>query len=230
MYFVRDYDGPQLYQGGVDPDVLILGQDPTVDRHTRFATVLGLEASGVSPDRESKNLQEYLRNKILANLGIDESRILVANLVNLYYCDVPNRRIAKLYKDLILYTADRAGIAVQEYPDQTNGAILHALNFECRTRQDFERLVNRSSVSHTITLGEPVFQVLRERYRFNLPAKIRDVLSSLTDRPPVVQILDKQVSLLPLPHIFNDRNPKWAFYGRFLNDGLPRLSKWYLRR
>ena len=227
MYFIRDYSGPELYQGSSDPDVLVLGQDPTIDRKTRFAKALGLGPSEASSGRGSPRLKDYLFNKVLTPLGIDNSRIIAANLVNLYYYDVPNRKITPMYRELITATAKDKGIAVEEYPDQTNGAILHALNFELVTRRDFEGLINTPSIKHLITLGEPVFQVLRERYRLDLQPKIRAVLESLNDRPPLVVIGGRQVSLLPLPHIFREKNERWQFYSRFLNEDLARLSSWY---
>ncbi len=227
MYFIRDYDGPKPYQIGSNPDVLILGQDPTIDTHTRFEMVLGLGTSTPSTDKESINLQNYIFGEILSPLDIDKSRIIATNLVNLYYYDVPNRKIAKAYERLILETAEREGIDIGQYPDKTNGAILHALNFKARTQSDFERLLNLESIDHLITLGEPVYQVLRERYRLELPVKIRAVLEKLDGEPKVVGIYGKRVSLLPLPHIFNKNNPRWKFYRQFLQEKIPLLAAWY---
>lgn len=156
MYFIRDYNGPELYQPGDNPDVMILGQDPTIDRTTRFSTALGLGTSKSSPGRESPRLKNYLLNKVLIPLSINKPRIMVTNLVNLYYCDVPNSKIAPIYHELIIAIAKEKGIAIEEYPDQTNGAILHALNFELVTRRDFEGLLNTPSIKHLITLGEPL--------------------------------------------------------------------------
>jgi len=227
MYFIRDYDGPELYQPGENPDAIILGQDPTIDRSTRFSTALGLGASKFSSGRESTRLKNYVFNKILAPLGIDKSRILATNLVNYYYYDVPNKKIAKLYKELIIATAKKNGIDVEQYPDKANGAILHALNFKTRTYREFERFLKYPSIRHLITLGEPVFQVLRERYKLDLQPKIKDVLGSIDDRPPLVYIAGKQASLLPLPHIFREKDEKWQFYSKFLCKDLPRLSTSY---
>ena len=124
--------------------------------------VLGLGASSSSTDRVSINLQNYIFSDILSPLDIDRSRIIATNLVNLYYYDVPNSIVAKAYPRLIRETAKREGIDVRQYPDRPNGAILHALNFKARTQDDFENLLNSRSIAHLITLGEPVFQVLRE--------------------------------------------------------------------
>lgn len=228
MYFIRDYNGPELYQPSNNPDVMILGQDPTIDRKTRFAKALGLGPSESSSGRESPRLRNYLFDKILTPLSIDNSRIIATNLVNLYYYDVPNSKIAPIYHELIIATAKEKGIAIEEYPDQTNGAILHALNFELMTRQDFEGLLHTLAIKHLISLGEPVFQVLRERYKLNLHPKIKAVLESLNDRPPLVHIGGKQVSLLPLPHIFRENDERWQFYRRFLSEDLTRLSSWYV--
>jgi len=227
MYFIRDYEGPKAYQIGRDPDVLVLGQDPTTDPHTRFGTVLGLGSLTSSSLRESIKLQNYIFGDILGPLGIDRSRIIAANLVNLYYHDVPNRKIAKPYERLILEIAEREGIDISQYPDKTNGAILHALNFKARTQGDFEKLIGPKSVNHLITLGEPVFQVIRERYRLNLPVRIQAVLENLGTEPHVVRICDKTVSILPLPHIFRRNNPTWKFYTKFLQERLPHLAAWY---
>lgn len=229
MYFIRDYDGPEPYQPGTNPDVLILGQDPTVDKYRRFATALGFQKLQTSHDEESRNLQNYIRNRILKPLGINEVRILATNLVNLYYYDIPNKKIAKTYQNLIVRTAKKEGIDVEQYTDKTNGAILHALNFKARTQQDFEKQLNRPSIRHLITLGEPVFQVLRERYNLDLPIKIKDVLKSVTYKPPIAHIDSKEVTLLPLPHIFNENNPRWKFYKQFLIEDLPSFSTWYNR-
>jgi hypothetical protein len=227
MYFIRDYNGPELYQPGDNPDVMVLGQDPTIDQTTRFSIALGLGTSKSSPGRESPRLKNYLFNKILSPLGIDSSRIMATNLVNAYYFDVPNSKIAPRYRIIIITAAKENGIDIEKYPDTTNGAILHALNFELGTRRNFEELLNLSSIKHLITLGEPVFQVLRERYRLDLPSKIKPVLESINERPPIVHIGGKQVSILPLPHIFIESNQKWQFYNNFLRKGLIRLSKWY---
>ena len=227
MYFIRDYDGPEPYQIGSNPDVLILGQDPTIDTHTRFRFALGLGASTSSTSKESTNLQDYVFGEILSPLGIDRSRIIATNLVNLYYYDVPNRKIAKAYQRLILEIAERESIDISQYPDRTNGAILHALNFKAKTQGDFERLLSLQSIDHLITLGEPVFQVLRERYGLELPTKIKAVLENLGREPNLVRICGKRVSLLPLPHIFNRNNARWKFYVRFLQEKLPHLATWY---
>jgi len=227
MYFIRDYDGPRPYQIGSNPDVLILGQDPTIDTHTRFDIVLGLGLSTASTGKESINLQNYIFDDILSPLGIDRSRIIATNLVNLYYYDVPNREIAKAYRRLILETAEREGIDINQYPDRTNGAILHALNFKAKTQGDFERLLSLQSINHMITLGEPVFQVIRERYRLELPMKIQAVLEDVGGEPKAVDICGKRISLLPLPHVFNKNDTKWKFYVRFLQEKLPALATWY---
>ncbi len=140
---------------------------------------------------------------------------------------MPNRKIAKTYRRLILETADRESIDITQYPDRTNGAILHALNFKAKTQGDFERLLNLWPIDHLITLGEPVFQVLRERYRLELPIKIQAVLENLGGEPKVVGIGSKRVILLPLPHVFNKNNAKWKFYVRFLQEKLPHLATCY---
>ena len=205
---------------------MILGQDPTVDTTRRFATVLGLGKAEASSETESKSLQRYIMERILEPLTINNLRIIAVNLVNAYYSDVPNKIIAKTYKDLILENATNKGINVKKYPDKTNGAILHALNFECQTRQDFESLLNLYPIRHIITLGEPVFQVIRERYDLDLNAKIRDILEAVDGNPPLISINNKKVSLLPLPHISSANR---EFYKQFLERDLKLLSSWYKR-
>lgn len=226
MYFIRDYYGPAVYKPSSNPDVMILGQDPTVDTTRRFSTVLGLENADASNETESKSLQRYIRKRILEPLNINNLRIIAVNLVNAYYYDVPNKIIAKTYKDLILENAKNKGINTKKYPDKTNGAILHALNFECQTRKDFERLINLYPIRHIITLGEPVFQVIRERYDLNLEAKISDILKAIDSEPPIIPINNKEVSLLPLPHISSANR---EFYKQFLKRDLIQLSPWYER-
>lgn len=229
MYFIRDYDGPKPYQPGPTPDVLILGQDPTVDRYRRFDTVLGLKKSDNYGDTESRPLQKYIKHRILLPLGIDESRIIATNLINAYYHDVPNKKIAKYYEDQIIRAAKKIGINVDMYPDRANGAILHALNFECAARKELELTLKCFSIKHIITLGEPVYQVLRERYGLDLAPKIKDILRSIARKPPLVLIWQKKLSLLPLPHIFNENNPKWKFYKDFLDKHLPLMAELYER-
>ena len=228
MYFIQDYNGPKLYRPSANPDVIILGQDPTVDTKKRFETVLGFAKQPDSLEAESKYLQDYIRDRILNPLGIQENRIIAANLINAYYHDVPNRRIAKTYQDLILDTAREKDININEYPDKVNGAILHALNFESGFRKQFEDVLNIASVCHIITLGEPVYQVLRERYGFlELGNKIKVILADERNLPREVVLNNKKVSLLPLPHIFNKNNRQWKFYDDFLTDKLGRLSEYY---
>lgn len=229
MYFIRDYDGPKPFKGSSNPDVLLLGQDPTVDQNIRFSVVLGLKPSKSPCERESFLLQNYVFNKILRPLGIDRARIIATNLVNAYYYNVPNIRIAKQYRDLIVSTAKKAGISTTKFPSHTNGAILHALNFHVRTKRDFEKLLESQTLCHIITLGEPVFQVLRESYNLDLDSKIKDVLKKLLEKghPPTVCMCNKRISLLPLPHIFNESNPKWQFYTRIISGDLKRLKSFY---
>jgi len=228
MYFIRDYDGPKPFQPGSDPDLLILGQDPTVNRDRRFSVALGFEGGPDSLDSESRNLQRYIRDRILAPLGVDEKRIIATNLINAYYSDVPNKKIAKDYQALITATAQSKGVDIGEYPDKANGALLHAINFECGYRVEFEKVLSIRSIRHIITLGEPVFQVLRERYGLTgFAPKIRTILTQASNEPPRAVLAGRAVSLLPLPHIFNVNNRRWKFYDDFLRDGLPRLSPCY---
>ena len=229
MYFIRDYEGPKPYQPGSAPDILILGQDPTVDKHRRFDTVLGLEKSGGCEETESKPLQRYVKERILQTLCIDESRIIATNLINAYYQDVPNKKIAKLYENQITRAAKRIGIDVDKYPEKTNGAILHALNFEYATRKELELTLRNFPINHIITLGEPVYQVLWERYRLDLSPKIKDILRSIERKPPQVLVGQKEIILLPLPHIFNENNPRWKFYKDFIDRRLLLLTEVYKR-
>jgi len=229
MYFIRDYEGPKPYQPGSAPDVLILGQDPTVDQHRRFDTVLGLEKSGSREKTESKPLQRYIKDRILQTLGIDESRIIATNLVNAYYHDVPNKKIAKLYEKQIMRAARKIGIDIDKYPEKANGAILHALNFEYATRKELELTIRDHPIDHVITLGEPVYQVLRERYYLELVPKIKDILKSIVGKPPRVLVAQKEITLLPLPHIFNESSPKWKFYKDFMDNKLFLLANVYKR-
>lgn len=228
MYFIRDYRGPKLYRPSANPDVILLGQDPTVDTKKRFETVLGLTKQPDSLEAESENLQDYIRDRILNTLGIDENRIIAANLINAYYHDAPNKRIARPYQSLILDTAKEKGINVDDYPYKANGAILHALNFESGFRRQFEDILNMASVLHIITLGEPVFQVIRERYGLlNLADKIKSILADEHNLPREVLLGNKRVSFLPLPHIFNKNNKQWKYYDDFLTYKLARLSGYY---
>lgn len=178
-------------------------------------------------DTESKPLQKYIKHRILLPLGIDESRIIATNLINAYYHDVPNRKIAKNYEDQIIRAAKKIGININMYPDRANGAILHALNFESLARRKLEMTLKRYPIKHIITLGEPVYQVLRERYGLDSAPKIKDILRSIVRNPPVVLIWQKKLSLLPLPHIFNENSPKWKFYKDFLDKHLPLLAESY---
>ena len=41
MYFIRDYYGPEVYKPSSNPDVMMLGQDPTVRATRAGPTVLG---------------------------------------------------------------------------------------------------------------------------------------------------------------------------------------------
>ena len=104
---------------------------------------------------------------------------------------------------------------------------LHALNFEYATRKELEHTLRSFPINHIITLGEPVYQVLRERYYLDLAPKIKDTLSSIAGKPP--QVLIGQMTLLPLPHIFNENNPRWKFYRDFIDNKLPLLADSYKR-
>ncbi len=149
--------------------------------------------------------------------------------MNAYYYDVPNKIIAKAYSNIIIEKARDFGIDVNEYPDKTNGAILHALNFQTGTRSEFETIINKHPIKHIITLGEPVYQVLRERYNLNnLSDKIKDVLKLIENSVPIITILDREMTLLPMPHIFNGNNAKWQFYKDFIDTKLPQLANKYI--
>ena len=110
-----------------------------------------------------------------------------------------------------------------------NGAILHALNFKARTHGDLEELFRLQPIHHLITLGEPVFQVLRERFKLELPNKIKAVLETVDREMKVIELFGKKVTLLPLPHIFNKNNPRWDFYRRFIEERLPNLTTIYIQ-
>ena len=204
---------PELFRGSKEADVLFLGQDPTIVSPRHIPFVLDLKNS-------SGQLSKYIFGKICKTLRFSRKRVLAWNLVNRYFIKKPSALADDPQVELYL---------LNRFP-QMNGTkndwkTVRFLNhyFIEFGKQELEYVVNKYQPWIVISLGEPVFRVLK--YTYALPQRItmpENLAEFCCDRTFRIRIGETELVWLALPHEpTGDRNPH---YQKVLLDKLPIIA------
>jgi len=212
-YLLVERGSPELFRGSKEADVLFLGQDPTIVSPRHIPVALDLENS-------SGPISKYIFGKICKYLGFSRRRVLAWNLVNRYLVKKPRA------------LADDPQIEprLSEQYSQLNGnkndwktvRFLYHYFIEFG-KQELEYVVNKYQPRILISLGEPVFRVLR--YAYALPQRIsmpENLAEFCCDRTFKIKIGNIALVWLALPHEpTGDRNPH---YQKVLSEKLPVVA------
>jgi len=194
--------------------VLFLGQDPTIVSPRHIPVVLDLHnANG--------RLHKYIFGKVCKVMRISKSRVLAWNLVNRYFVSKPR----------ILAATPEAESRLRNAFAQLEGAKNDWLTvrflyyyFVQFGKHELEYVVNKYRPRLLISLGEPVFRVLR--YTYALPQNIAmpdNLADFCCERVFKVRIGNIEMIWLALPHEpTGDSNPH---YKKVLTEKLPVVGR-----
>lgn len=203
---------PELFRGGRTPDVLFLGQDPTIVSRRHISHVLDLSNS-------RGHLHKYVFGNICRRLSIPKRRIMAWNLVNRYFVDKPRTLAHNCVNQ------DRLREAFPEVNgrkgDWDTVRFLYSY-FRELGKPELEYVVDKYSPRVLISLGEPVFRVLRHAYAspqgLSVPENLADFCCEEVHQ---LRVAGVTLLWLSLPHEpTGDHNPH---YMRVLEEKLPSL-------
>lgn len=204
---------PELFRGSKEADVLFLGQDPTIVSPRHIPVVLDLNNS-------SGQLSKYILGKIGKTLRFSRRRVLAWNLVNRYFIKKP-RALAD-DPQVEPYLLKRFLKMNGTKNDWKTVRFLYHYFVEFG-KQELEYVVNKYQPCILISLGEPVFRVLR--YAYALPQNIampENLVEFCCDRTFKIKMGKVTLVWLALPHEpTGDHNP---YYQKVLADKLPVMA------
>jgi hypothetical protein len=213
-FLLIERGSPELYRGGKVLDVLFLGQDPTIVSRRHIPVVLDLHNS-------NGQLSKYIFGKVCKNLGIAKSRVIAWNLVNRYFIDKP--RILAVDPQVETELTNRFSHVNGAKNDWRTVRFLYYYFLEFG-KQELEYIVNKYVPHLLISLGEPVFRVLRQAYALPQGVAIPENLADFCcERNSKISVGSKEVLWLALPHEpTGDRNPH---YKKVLAEKLPVVGR-----
>jgi hypothetical protein len=156
-FLLVERGSPELFSGGEAPDVLFLGQDPTIVSPRHISVALDLR-------NPTGQVYKYIFGKICKYLGISRSRVLAWNLVNRYFVGKP--RVLALDPEVEINLRNRYPKLNGPRNDWRTVRFLYYYFLEFG-QQELEYIVDKYSPRLLISLGEPVYRVLR--YAYALP-------------------------------------------------------------
>ena len=166
-------------------------------------------------------LSKYIFGKVCKNLGITKSRVIAWNLVNCYFIDKPRMlAVDPQVETSLINTFYQVDGAKNDW--KTVRFLYHRfLEFG---KQELEYVVNKYEPRLLVSLGEPVFRVLRHAYalpqRVVIPENLADFCC---ERSFSISVGNKAVLWLALPHEpTGDRNPH---YKKVLAGKLPVVGR-----
>ena len=212
-YLLVERANPELLRGSNEADVLFLGQDPTIVSPRHIPVALDLKNS-------SGKLSKYIFGKICKNLKINKRRVLAWNLVNRYFAKKP--RILADEPLVEQYLHDQFPQMDGNKNDWKTVRFLYHYFVEFG-KQEFEYIVRKYHPRTLISLGEPVFRVLRYAYalpqNITIPENLSEFCCEKTFR---IQINNITLIWLALPHEpTGDHNPH---YQKVLFEKLPMMA------
>jgi len=212
-YLFTERGSPELFLGSKGADILFLGQDPTIVSSRHIPVVLDLNNS-------SGRLSKYIFGKICKTLRCSRKRILTWNLVNRYFIKKP--RVLAADPQVELYLFNLFPQMKGEINDWKTVRFLYHY-FSEFGKQELEYVVNKYQPRIVISLGEPVFRVLRHSYA--LPQRItmpENLAEFCCDRTYKIRIGETELVWLALPHQpTGDQN---RHYKRVLLEKLPNFA------
>ena len=212
-YLLVERGSPELFRGSKTPDVLFLGQDPTIVSSRHIPVVLDL-------NNLPGQLSKYIFNNICKTLGFSKKRVLAWNLVNRYFTKKPRNLAHDI--QIELYLRNKFLQLDGSRNDWKTVRFLYYYFIEFG-KQELEYVINKYQPNIIISLGEPVFRVLRYVYALpqmtNIPENLAEFCCDRTFR---IKIEEIALSWLALPHEpTGDRNPH---YQKVLSDKLPIVA------
>jgi len=214
QFLLIERGSPELFLGGKVPDVLFLGQDPTIVSPRHIPVVLDLA-------NPAGQLHKYIFGKVCAGLNIHKSRVLAWNLVNRYFIDKPRKLAADSEVE-----ADLNHRFPKLWGDKGDWKTVRFLYYYFAEfgKQELDYIVDKYVPLVLVSLGEPVFRVLRYAYALPqgtaMPENLADFCCKLTFR---IRVGQEEMLWLALPHEpTGDRNPH---YKRVLADELPGVGQ-----
>ncbi len=212
-FLLTERGSPEVFRGGKTADVLFLGQDPTIVSARHIPVVLDLA-------NHKGRLYKYMFGTVCGGLNITKNRVLAWNLVNRYFTDKPRKLAAR---------AEVASDLGRRFPqldgrngDWTTVRFLYYY-FSEFGQQELEYIVSKYSPKALISLGEPVFRVLRHAYALPQGVTIPDNLVDFCcEHVFTIDIDDVRLVWLALPHQpTGDRSPH---YKTLLAEKLPVIG------
>ncbi len=212
-YLLVERGSPELFRGSKTADVLFLGQDPTIVSSRYIPAVLDL-------NNTSGQLSKYIFGKICRTLGFSRRRILAWNLVNRYFIkkprDLAHNPLVEFYLHNKFFQLDGSR------NDWKTVRFLYYYFVEFG-KQELECVVNKYQPCILISLGEPVFRVLRHAYAIPQDVTMPENLAEFCCEGTFKLVVGNNILVwLALPHEpTGDRNPH---YKKVLADKLPIIA------
>jgi len=212
-YLLVERGIPELFRGSKMADVLFLGQDPTIVSSRHIPVVLDL-------NNLSGQLSKYIFNKICRTLGFSRKRVLAWNLVNRYFTKKPRGLAHDLRIEL--YLRNEFLQLDGSRNDWKTVRFLYHYFIEFG-KQELEYVINKYQPNIIISLGEPVFRVLRYAYAIPQDITMPENLAELCcDTTFEISVGNNTLVWLALPHEpTGDRNPH---YQKVLSNKLPMIA------
>lgn len=213
QYLFIERGSPELFRGSKEADVLFLGQDPTIVSPRHIPVVLDLKNS-------SGQLSKYIFGKICKTLRFNRKRVLAWNLVNRYFIKKPRTLVDDPRVEP--YLLDKFPQMNGNKNDWKTVRFLYHYFVEFG-KQELEYVVNKYQPCILISLGEPVFRILRYAYalpqNIAMPENLSEFYCDMTFKIKIGRIT---LAWLALPHQpTGDHNPH---YQKVLSDKLPMIA------
>lgn len=212
-YLVVERGSPELFRASKTADVLFLGQDPTIVSSRHIPVVLDL-------NNLSGQLSKYIFNNICRTLGFNKERVLAWNLVNRYFTKKPRDLAHDI--QIELYLRNKFLQLDGSRNDWKTVRFLYHYFIEFG-KQELEYVINKYQPNIIISLGEPVFRVLRHAYAIPQDITMPENLAEFCcDRIFKIIVGNNTLVWLALPHEpTGDCN---THYQKVLSNKLPMIA------
>lgn len=176
---IREKVNKNLFEGNIEldlkpvkgsnPSVLLLGQDPTIAKGKVYS-VLDLENS-------SGSLYRYIVSEILTPSGLSLQDIYATDLIK---CRFPDNQTPKII-------SGNHNVTIKDF--------IAPFFHNCRKWLFEEIRAIRPTI--VLSLGEPVHQLLKEEFRWDIPTRMKDAFGNVYG----VNLIEKNIHYIPCIHI-----------------------------